>query len=81
MAKFHDEITAAEFKTHCLKLMDTVAKDRTEIVVTKRGKPVAKLVPYDDEVSPKIFGFMAGTVTVSGDILSPIDEVWNAQVD
>ena len=42
-------IPAGEFKAHCLKLMDEVQAQRKSIIITKRGKPIAKLVPYDDE--------------------------------
>jgi len=39
------EIPAGEFKAKCLKLLDEVQKQRRQIVITKRGKPVARLVP------------------------------------
>ena len=39
------EISAAEFKAKCLKLMDEIARTRKPIVITKRGKPVARIVP------------------------------------
>jgi prevent-host-death family protein len=68
-------IAAAEFKAHCLRLMDEVARRRTPIVITKRGKPVAKLVPVDEE-PVDIFGRMAGTIKIVGDIISPLDEEW-----
>jgi prevent-host-death family protein len=42
-------IAAAKFKAHCLSLMDDVHKNREPIVITKRGKPVAKLVPAGNE--------------------------------
>lgn len=74
------EITAAEFKAKCLKLMDRVEQNRTEVVITKRGKPVAKLVPITDE-APALFGFMEGTATIKGDILEPTGEIWNAEQD
>jgi prevent-host-death family protein len=38
-------VPAAEFKANCLRLMDEVAQQRRAIIITKRGKPVAKLVP------------------------------------
>jgi prevent-host-death family protein len=38
-------IAAGQFKNHCLKLLDDVAETRTPVVITKRGRPVAKLVP------------------------------------
>lgn len=74
------EISAADFKAKCLKLMDSVEHDRTEVIITKRGRPVAKLVPYD-ESPPSVFGFMSGTATIQGDILAPIDVSWDAEHD
>ena len=75
------EVAISEFKAKCLRLMDEVAKRRTSIVITKRGKPVAKLVPADDTlVDP--FGCMAGTIEILGDIVSPIDDVeWTGDAE
>ncbi len=70
-------ITAAEFKERCLKLMDDVQASGRSLIITKRGKPVAKLVPFEESVLEP-FGHLAGTVTVHGDIIEPIDEIWNA---
>jgi len=64
-------IPAGSFKVHCLKIMDEVASKREPVVITKRGKPVAKLVPLSKE-KDDIFGFLKGKVTVLGDIVSPI---------
>ncbi len=72
-------IPAGKFKAECLALMDHVRDSGEEIVITKRGKPVAKLVPADPEARPKsLFGFMKGTVKVHGDIIGPTGEVWDA---
>ena len=73
------EISAAEFKAKCLKLMDEIAKTRKPIVITKRGKPVAKLVAVETERRRPLFGYMAGTITYVGDIESPIDVEWEAE--
>ncbi|MBI2315732.1 MAG: type II toxin-antitoxin system Phd/YefM family antitoxin [Betaproteobacteria bacterium] len=73
------EISAAEFKAKCLKLMDEIAKTRKPIVITKRGKPVAKLVPVEPEARKPLFGYMAGTISRVGDIESPIDVEWEAE--
>jgi prevent-host-death family protein len=70
-------IPAGEFKTHCLELMDQVHDRGCEIVITKRGTPVAKLVPFEEK-RPDIFGYMKGTVTIRGDIVAPTGEVWDA---
>ena len=73
------EIAAGEFKAKCLKLMDQVQETGEVIVITKRGKPVAKLVPVK-EVKPEksYYGYMKGTGKILGDIISPIGEPWNA---
>jgi prevent-host-death family protein len=72
------EIKAGEFKAKCLELMDWVAAGHEEIIITKRGKPVAKLVPVSDKPRKDLFGYMKGTVEILGDIVSPIDVEWEA---
>ncbi len=67
---------AAEFKARCLELMDKVQQQHTEIIITKRGKPVAKLVPVDN-AAPESFGFLRGTVRYHGDIVTPDHESWD----
>jgi prevent-host-death family protein len=62
---------AGSFKVHCLKVMDEVQSKRESVIITKRGKPVAKLVPVDQKTDD-IYGFMKGKITVLGDIVSPI---------
>lgn len=70
-------IAAGEFKAKCLHLLDEVQQTRKEIVITKRGRPVARVVPVEEEV-PSVFGRMKGTGKILGDIISPIDEKWEA---
>ena len=72
------EIAAGKFKATCLALLDEVQQSGEEIVITKRGKPVARLMPMDD-TRPEIFGRMKGTITILGDIVSPIGEIWDAE--
>lgn len=69
-------IGAGEFKAKCLKLLDEVAETRHPLIITKHGKPVAKLVPMPPRKDP--FGAMAGSVLYEGDIISPIDVEWDA---
>ena len=63
---------AGKFKVHCLAVMDEVQAKRQAVVITKRGKPVAKLVPVEPE-KDDIFGFMKGKgkIEIKGDIVSP----------
>lgn len=76
------EITSIEFKSKCLELIDQVNDSHEEVVITKNGSPVAKLVPYGDEdnIPVSLFGYMKNSVEINGDIVSPIDEKWVAEV-
>jgi prevent-host-death family protein len=71
-------VPAAEFKARCLKIMDEVQVTREPVVVTKRGKPIIKLVPVK-KASKRLFGALAGEVKIIGDIESPIipPESWD----
>lgn len=71
------QVPAGEFKAKCLKLMEEVNMKHIKIVITKRGNPIAKLVPIDDTPT-NLFGCMKGSVTIQGDIISPIDVTWKA---
>jgi len=68
---------AGKFKAQCLKLMDEVRDRHCEIVITKRGKPVAKLVPFEDK-RLDIFGYAKGSLVILGDIVGPTGEIWDA---
>ena len=63
-------IAAGSFKVHCLAIMDEVQSKRQAVLITKRGKPVAKLVPVE-QVKDDIFGFLKDKVKVVGDVVSP----------
>jgi len=64
-------MAAGSFKIHCLSVMDEVQAKRETIVITKRGRPVAKLVPADQNVD-EIYNFLAGKGTITGDVVSPV---------
>jgi prevent-host-death family protein len=63
-------MTAKFFKAHCLAVMNEVQAKRETVLITKHGKPVAKLVPVRED-KDDIYGFLAGRVTIVGDIISP----------
>ena len=72
------QVGAAEFKAKCLELIDDVhSRKRNYVIITKRGKPYAKLVPVDSQGEP-FYGCMKGLATIRGDITKPIDVDWNA---
>jgi len=49
------KIPAGEFKAKCLKIMDQVKNYHEEIIITKHGKPVAKLVPVEEKKAKQVF--------------------------
>lgn len=64
-------MAAGSFKAKCLAVMDEVQAKREAIVITKRGKPVVKIVPADPK-KDEIYGLYKGKVKIVGDIVSPI---------
>ena len=71
-------IKASEFKAKCLKLLDEVAESGEEIIITKNGRPTARLVSYRER--PKtLFGIDRGKLEILGDVISPIDVEWEAE--
>ena len=62
---------AGKFKTHCLAVMDAVNATGEPVIITKRGTPVAKVVPVAS-IKDDLFGFMAGEFKIVGDIESPL---------
>lgn len=68
------EIPAGEFKAKCLALLDDVATSGQEIVITKRGRPVARLVPLEGAAPAGLLG----SILYEDDLVSPIDVHWDA---
>lgn len=77
MKKTIYKIQAGEFKAKCLHLMDIVHHKHLSFTITKHGKPVARLVPVD-ETPVTTFGCLKDSVTIRGDIVSPLDVSWEA---
>lgn len=73
-------IKASEFKASCLRLMDEVAESGDEIVITKNGRPTARLVPYRKRFRDW-FGADRGSIEIMGDIISPVDVEWEAEAN
>jgi prevent-host-death family protein len=64
------KMAAGAFKTNCLAVMDEVQAKHETVVITKHGKPVAKLVPVNAEAD-EIYDFLKGKGAVTGDVVSP----------
>lgn len=65
------QMPAGEFKAQCLAVMDQVFKTGEAVLITKHGKPVAKLMPAEKQADD-LFGYMAGKVKIVGDIVGPV---------
>ena len=73
-------ISAAEFKARCLTLMDDVSSTRETLVITKRGKPVAKLVPADKE-GREFIGRLKGVIEIVGYLDADPPDSWESAFD
>jgi len=71
---------AGEFKARCLQLMAEVERTRRPVTITKRGRPVARLVPVEAEVE-QFLGSLRARIRIAGDITKPTEppEVWETE--
>ncbi len=74
----NNEVSTSELKARCSAIVERVAGRRESIIVTRRGRRVARLVPLNAE-SQSLFGFARGAITVRGDLMASIDVDWEAQ--
>lgn len=74
-------VAAAEFKARCLELMDRVRETGAEYVITKHGRPVARLVPVVDRPRQPLFGSMKGTVLAYVRPLDSLDAEYEIDPD
>lgn len=69
----------SEFKAHALNVLDQVAKSKNPVIVTKRGKPLAQILPYQADQVDHRPGKLADTLVFEKDIVSPLgEEMWDA---
>ena len=74
------EMRAGQFKAQCQAVMDEIQRTGEPILITKHGKPIAKLVPVPGALD-EIFGYMASKVKIVGDFARPITplEDWESK--
>lgn len=73
-------IAITEFKAQCLALLEDVSRTGEPLTITKRGKPLARVVPSAGEKARYLQASLAGTVTILGDVVEPVlsPRAWNA---
>lgn len=67
------EIAAGQFKAQCLSLMDRVHDTHEAVLITKRGRPVARMVSVADAKPQPLFGRAGDVLTCSGDVVEPVE--------
>lgn len=77
------EVAASHAKAHLLSLLDQVEHKGEPIIITKRGRPVARIVPIEEHGKQsffdRVYGSMAGSIRITGDIVSPDWESWGPE--
>jgi prevent-host-death family protein len=72
------EVSASDLKNSWHEYLERVSQGGQEVVITRYGRPIAKLSPYQAPLaSGGIFGCLAGSVTIHADIVAPLNEVWD----
>jgi prevent-host-death family protein len=75
----HD-VSISEFKAKCFDLIEQVRRTRQPLRITRRGRPVAEVIPAGPDRTRKFLGDMIGTAEIVGDIVSPAIEVEEIEV-
>ena len=69
----------SQFKAEVLKILDQVAKSQEGVIITKRGKPLAQIIPYRSSDPNPMPGKLAHYLVFEKDIVSPLgEEMWDA---
>jgi prevent-host-death family protein len=75
----HQQVMASRFKAQCLAMLDRVAENGSRYVITKHGKPVARLVPLSDEDGPLSTDGSVTILTEDEEELFSTGEAWDAE--
>lgn len=71
-------LSVSDAKTHLLSVLTDIETKGDRITITRRGRPVAQIVPFVETARPSGLGCMKGTFTITGDIVSPDHGSWGA---
>ncbi len=73
------KLSAEDFKVNCLEVLEDVQSSGMEMVITKHGHPMARVVPAKTNSTTGLFGRMSQTVRIHEDLISPHGERWDAK--
>lgn len=71
------EVKAGQFKAQCLQIMSEICRTQVPVIVTRRNEPLVKIVPIEEKKS-SLSGALKGTVKITGDIIAPTGDEWDA---
>ena len=72
-------VSVTDFKAHCLRLIEEVARTGEALLLTKRGKEIARVEPSGEKRRWEYrSGLFRDSIKVVGDIASPLDVEWEA---
>ncbi|BFD46730.1 MULTISPECIES: type II toxin-antitoxin system Phd/YefM family antitoxin [unclassified Candidatus Tisiphia] len=72
------KIAISQFKSHCLEIIEKLQVNGQSVIITKREKAIAKVLPIDTK-KVSLFGMLKNKAEIKADILEPIDEKWNVE--
>ena len=72
------KIAISQFKSHCLEIIEKLQTNGQSVIITKRDKAVAKVLPIDSK-KVSLFGMVKNKAEIKANILDPIDEKWDAE--
>mgnify|MGYP002133255212 FL=1 len=72
------KIAISQFKSHCLEIIEKLQTNGQSVIITKRDKAVAKVLPIDSK-KVSLFGMLKNKAEIKANILDPIDEKWDAE--
>lgn len=72
------KIAISQFKSHCLEIIEQLQANGNSIIITKRGKEVAQILPINTKKT-SLFGMLKNKAEIKTDILNPIEETWDAE--
>lgn len=74
------KIAISQFKSHCLEIIKKLQISEESVIITKRDKPIAKVVPVD-RTKVSLFGMLKNKAEIKADILEQVDEKWDAEYE
>jgi prevent-host-death family protein len=74
-------IPIGEFKTHLYQLLDEAQKNNNQLIITRRGSAIAKIIPINIATKNSMLGMMSKKAEIKGDIINSLDVKWDAEIE